>query len=160
MTSEEMYSENQKLVYKAMSVYFPTYAGDEDYLQIARMGLWKACQKYKSDKGVCFSTFAIICIRNEVFMELRRGMAKQRRPKAIPHIPFFDPDFAGAEDDYSDVEITEFALLLPERERMVLDYLLSVKAPKYSESLEISRAEYKEALENIREAYREYFADD
>lgn len=76
MTAEELYSENEPLVFHILKRYFPDKLSDEDYQQIGRMGLWKACSSYNSDISK-FSTYACHCIYNEVTMELRKTSAKR-----------------------------------------------------------------------------------
>ena len=50
---------------------------ENDIFQIAYMGLWKACKYYKENSKFKFSTFAIKCIKNEIFQYSR----KQKKQK-------------------------------------------------------------------------------
>ena len=79
MTPEELYFENEALVYHVLHKKFPMSRFDDDFQQIARLGLWKACLRYDETKGK-FSTYAVPAIENEIKMELRK---KSRKPIEI-----------------------------------------------------------------------------
>ena len=71
MTPEELYFKNEALVYHVLNKKFPMSRFDDDFQQIARLGLWKACLSYNETKGK-FSTYAVPCIANQIKMELRK----------------------------------------------------------------------------------------
>ena len=75
MTPEELYFENEALVYHVLHKKFPMSRFDDDFKQIARLGLWKACLRYDENKGK-FSTYAVPAIENEIKMELRKMSRK------------------------------------------------------------------------------------
>ena len=54
MTPEELYEENQSLVWFTLKKYFPSLKVDEDILQVCRIGLWQACAEYYPEKGAKF----------------------------------------------------------------------------------------------------------
>ena len=66
MTPEELYLVNEKLAYWILSKYYPAFQMDEDYQQVAKIGLWKACLGYKEDVQIKFSSYASRCILNEI----------------------------------------------------------------------------------------------
>lgn len=78
MSIEEKIELNEKLVYHAVNKYFPSLIQDEDIIQIGRIGLWKACERFDPDRGLAFSTFAVACIRREIGNELHARTAKCR----------------------------------------------------------------------------------
>lgn len=43
----------------------------DDILQEGYLGLWKACLSYDKHKGTAFSTYAVPCIRTQIFMAMR-----------------------------------------------------------------------------------------
>ena len=75
MTPEELYFKNEPLVYYVLNKKFPMNRLDDDFQQIARLGLWKACLRYDETKGK-FSTYAVPAIENEIKMELRKMSRK------------------------------------------------------------------------------------
>ena len=75
MTPEELYFKNEALVYHVLNKKFPMSRFDDDFQQIARLGLWKACLSYDETKGK-FSTYAVPCIANQIKMELRKMSRK------------------------------------------------------------------------------------
>ena len=68
--SLRLYEENQKLVYYAVSMYFPCWLHDEDLIQVAKISLWRACEAFDPAKGT-ISTFATKYIRTGVYSYLR-----------------------------------------------------------------------------------------
>ena len=70
MTPDELYYKNEPLVYYVLNKKFPMNRLDDDFKQIARLGLWKACLRYDETKGK-FSTYAVPAIENEIKRELR-----------------------------------------------------------------------------------------
>ena len=72
MTPEELYLQNEDLVYWALHKYYPDFVYNEDLVQEGRIGLWRACLAYNEEKEVVFSTLAVPYIRNA----LRHGYEK------------------------------------------------------------------------------------
>ena len=75
MTPEELYFENEALVYHVLHKKFPMSRFDDDFQQIARLSLWRACLRYDETKGK-FSTYAVPAIENEIKRELRKMSRK------------------------------------------------------------------------------------
>lgn len=66
MTPEELYLANERLAYWVLAKFYPAFQMDEDYQQVAKIGLWKACLGYKEDAQIKFSSYASRCILNEI----------------------------------------------------------------------------------------------
>ena len=86
MESATMYSQNEKLVYLALKMYYPNLAYNEDAEQEARCGLWKACCEYDESRGA-FSTFAMQVIRTTVATWLKN----ENRYRMLQTVSFDDP---------------------------------------------------------------------
>jgi RNA polymerase sigma factor (sigma-70 family) len=74
-----MFAKNQKLAYKVvrkMQITIPGY-DQEDLYQVAKIGLWKACQTYDPTKAK-LGTYAYTCIKRELLMA-RRAVVDKRR---------------------------------------------------------------------------------
>lgn len=54
------------------SAYFLAGADKDDVMQIGMIGLFKAVQTFKGDKGASFKTYASNCIRNTILDEIRK----------------------------------------------------------------------------------------
>lgn len=80
MTPEERFQENQKLVHFILQKKFPLVAFDEDVIQEANMGLWKACIGFDEAKGYSFSTFAgtIITMRSLNYTAQERKLYQRK----------------------------------------------------------------------------------
>ena len=72
------YEKNEPLALAFIRKYYPTLIGNEDYLQVAKMALWQACQQYDPDRKIKFSTFAYMVMRNKLLNELRRDRRSKR----------------------------------------------------------------------------------
>lgn len=73
MTPEELYLANERLAYWVLAKFYPAFQMDEDYQQVAKIGLWKACLGYKEDAQIKFSSYASRCILNEICNYFRDG---------------------------------------------------------------------------------------
>lgn len=71
MTPEERFYKNQAFAIHILKTHFPAVVGDEDMIQEAYIGLWRACTTFVEGKAR-FSTYAGVCIRNAILMEFRR----------------------------------------------------------------------------------------
>lgn len=61
------FDNNIKLVYLVLNRYYRELRGlREDLIQVGMIGLWKATSTFKPEKGICFTTYACACIRNEM----------------------------------------------------------------------------------------------
>lgn len=72
---EELYIQNENLVYFIISKYYPDYLGDEDLAQECKIGLWRAVTSYDETKST-FSTFASKCIINAILQYFRKNKNK------------------------------------------------------------------------------------
>lgn len=75
---EELFAKNENLIYYVLKKRFPMYYFDDDIRQIGAIGLWKACKRYDSHVSK-FSTYACLCIKNEILHHLRIQNAKCRQ---------------------------------------------------------------------------------
>ena len=71
MTKEQeiLVIENHNLIYYFIHKYNLSI---EDYYDICAIGLCKAANTYDDKKGIKFSTYAGVCIENEIKQELRK----------------------------------------------------------------------------------------
>lgn len=67
----DLFEKNTRFAYWCVQRYFPTLSGDEDVVQEALIGLWKACCNYDPGRGA-FPTIAYHCIKNQILMLIRR----------------------------------------------------------------------------------------
>lgn len=67
---QKLVLDNQNLVYHVIK-QLHLYHKLEDYLDVGIIGLCKAAQTFKSENNSKFSTYACICIRNNILMEIR-----------------------------------------------------------------------------------------
>lgn len=114
--------KNEPLAIAFLQKYFPSCVGDEDAMQTARMGLWKACRCYDPSKGTKLSTLAYIVMRNTLLKKFRHD----RKPKKNG-ITFISlearmdkvSELGGSEDFPSEYDFTEDMTLHLDIERML-----------------------------------------
>ena len=71
MDIQKLINENINLVYYIVHKYYPTFVDDEDIIQCGMLGLCRAANTWDETKSV-FSTYASMCILNEIKMEFRK----------------------------------------------------------------------------------------
>lgn len=110
-------AENMNLVYFTINKYYPMLQGDEDMYQIGMIGLIRAVDTFDEENGSEFSTYAAVCIRNEVCKELRKK--KQEKPSESIE-DMFRPEVLGDDDvDFFDYE--GFGNTLNDTEKKILN---------------------------------------
>lgn len=67
---ERLIIENEALVYHVLK-QMHLYSQLEDYYDVGMIGLCKAAKTFDNHKGSKFSTYACICIRNTILMDIR-----------------------------------------------------------------------------------------
>ena len=67
---QKLVLDNQKLVYHVIK-QLHLYHKLEDYFDVGIIGLCKAAQTFNPENNSKFSTYAYICIRNNILMEIR-----------------------------------------------------------------------------------------
>lgn len=72
LTRNELIENNLGLVHHIANNFKGTKLHHDDLFSIGCIGLIKAADSYRQDKGVKFATFASPCIRNEILMGLRK----------------------------------------------------------------------------------------
>ena len=55
-------------------------ADNEDVLQEAMIGLYKAVRDYRADRDAAFITFADLCIQRQIYTAIRQANTKKNRP--------------------------------------------------------------------------------
>ena len=120
MTPQELYEENQSLVWFTLKKYFPSLKIDEDIIQVRNIGLRKACTEYFPEKGAKFSTFAV----KGIFMAVCRYIRDCCKPQiaALPLDDFVSPnsrllvgETVGKEDEHPALEDMMKRLTLTQR---------------------------------------------
>lgn len=69
---EELILKNRRLVYHIAKKYLATYNDMEELASIGTIGLIKAAQTFNKSKGTLFTSYAGMCINNEILMFLKK----------------------------------------------------------------------------------------
>ena len=122
----------------------------EDYMQVGFIGLLKAIRNYDPDKSQ-FSTFATVCIRNEIFRYMRKNKKKS-----------VNSSFKKDNWYTTKEEMWEFIPdCLSEKEKMVL----KTKSENYThkeiaEKLSCPKGQIKHIVRKIIETTRRYYREE
>lgn len=168
MTPEELYLANENLVHHVLSKNYKFKMFDEDYQQIARIGLWKACLKYEPTMGA-FATFAVPCILNSIRMEMRNSQAKIRSNPDYIFMSLQQPikgldteestiaELVAGESDEGFLDFEGLWDTLTSRERSIMTGLILGKTQRQiAQDLGISRPLVSRIVERIRKKWAEY----
>lgn len=69
----ELIEHNLRLVAHIIKKYYSNCSEQEDLISIGTIGLIKAVDSFKSEKGTRLATYAARCIENEILMHFRQG---------------------------------------------------------------------------------------
>lgn len=70
---QKLIEHNLRLVAHISKKYYSTVSDGDDLISIGTIGLIKAVDSFKPDKGSKLSSYASTCIQNEILMYLRAG---------------------------------------------------------------------------------------
>lgn len=83
---EQMIENNMGLVYSVLQKQFPAYQRNEEYIQMGRIGLWRAIRTYNPDRGggkAAFSSYTRVAIFRTINW-FHRGRAAAKQYKLNP----------------------------------------------------------------------------
>lgn len=167
MTPEELYSAHERLVWYVLNRFYPTFLGDEDLAQEARIGLWKACLAYDPERGA-FSTLAVRSIRNEVRCYFRNQQRHDIPPDKLlsmevpvkyagADIPVRLKDILAGEPDIQWSDLSGLLDKLDDTNREILRLRLrGASLQEISTQVGISRQAICKRLEKIEDMARRY----
>ena len=67
----ELIEHNLRLVAHIVKKYYAAYSDQDDLISIGTVGLIKAIDSFKPDKGTRLATYAAKCVENEILMHFR-----------------------------------------------------------------------------------------
>jgi len=67
----KLIEHNLRLVSHIIRKYYASYGAQDELLSIGSLGLIKAVDSFKSDKGTRFATYGAKCVQNEILMNFR-----------------------------------------------------------------------------------------
>lgn len=69
----KLIEHNLRLVSHIIRKYYSSYGAQDELLSIGSLGLIKAVDSFKSEKGTRFATYGAKCVQNEILMFFRSG---------------------------------------------------------------------------------------
>ncbi len=170
---------NLRLISHIIRKYYASYSSPEELLSVGCLGLIKAVDSFKSEKGTRFATYGAKCVQNEILMYFRSQKKKQNEVSINDTIdvdkdgnPLTYLDIISIEENIAEeIELKSYtdrlsgmiSDLLDERQRqiIILRYGLCGYQPRTQKEvasmLKISRSYVsrieKRALEILRDAF-------
>ena len=95
---------NLRLVSHVIRKYLSSYGEEDELLSIGSIGLIKAVDSFKSDKGTRFATYGAKCIQNEILMFFR---SRKKNSQEVSINETIDIDKDGNPLTYIDIVYTE-----------------------------------------------------
>lgn len=124
---EKLFEDNYGLLVSQALSFCPRNQNElDDYIQVAAIGMMKACETYDADQSK-FSTFAIVCIRNAIKNHLR----KEKKSNRLAFYDDLDRRQAYIADSLFDVLPDS----LTEKEKFVIK--LRIEGYSYKEAAEL-----------------------
>lgn len=125
----ELVVKHLNLVYAVLHKHFPKYAYDEDLVQIGRLALVTAADRWDSSKSE-FGTFAWPVVLNAIRLEFR-SRKKERRTISLSNIAISDgesdvityEEILRGEDDVNYCDYEGYYSQLTDKERELADLL-------------------------------------
>ena len=175
----KLIEHNLRLVSHIIRKYYSSYGAQDELLSIGSLGLIKAVDSFKSEKGTRFATYGAKCVQNEILMFFRSSKKNSaeisinetidvdKDGNPLTYLDIISVDDTTCEDIELQIYINRLSELvnsvLDEREKeiIILRYGLNGYEPKtqreVAKYLKISRSYVsrieKKALEKMKEAF-------
>jgi RNA polymerase sporulation-specific sigma factor len=111
---------NLRLVAHIVKKYSSSFRDSEELLSVGTIGLIKAIDTYKIQKGTRFSSYASRCIENEILMTLRQEKKKFRE------VSMYEP--VGCDREGNEITLME---VLPSQKNEVIDDIIRNESLTY-----------------------------
>lgn len=155
--------DNLKLVHFIVRRYYPDFATDEDIIQVGSIGLIKAAKTWDEERTK-FSTYASICIKNEVGTYLRDHVFNEPVLYSLDFELSEMPEFSdsnltlgdtiedlNAELAFENIYDDAFLFTLKEKERIMVQYRrLGYFQSEIAEALGVNQSHVSRTLRSIK----------
>lgn len=157
----EIICRNDGLLHKWAWEYINIPAHDiEDLLEEGYIACWQAVKGYNIERGVCFSTFLKVTVRQH-YNRLYKEATRQKRftgsaPTSWEELEEINQEGAFT-DDYTDIEVSEFLERLEGTTKKVADMLFTgVSKGDIAKALNITPASTSYHVKRLQQAYISY----
>lgn len=138
---------------------------DEDLFATGILGLVKAVNTFDFDKGFAFSTYAAMCIKNEILITFRKKRipiafslddnANLGNGEEVPYLEMIACDRKFEEEVIANRLFSEFQKSLSSREKRIIElYINGKKQKEIAEILGFSQAYVSRAFKKLLEKYK------
>lgn len=143
---------------------------DEDLFATGILGLVKAVNTFDFDKGFAFSTYAAMCIKNEILMTIRKKRiqiafslddnANLGNGEEVPYLETIACDRKFEEEVIENELFSEFQKSLTHTEKRIISlYINGKKQKEIAEILGFSQAYVSRTFKKLLEKYKNRFID-
>ena len=138
---------------------------DEDLFATGILGLVKAVNTFDFDKGFAFSTYAAMCIKNEILMTFRKKRvsiafsiddnSNLGNGEKVPYSEIIACDRKFEEEVIENDLFSEFQKILSDTEKRIIELYLNDKTQtEIAEILGFSQAHVSRTLKKLLEKYK------
>ena len=132
----ELIEHNLRLVAHIVKKYYAAYSDQDDLISIGTVGLIKAIDSFKPDKGTRLATYAAKCVENEILMHFR---SKKKSSLEISMNEPIDIDSEGNPLTFTDIIFSNETVFddvdLKLKTEQLYSYLDKIKEPRHREIL-------------------------
>lgn len=156
----KLFEDNQRLAHFVMHKHFPRLAFDEDMIQEAIIGLWRACQSFDENKAQ-FSTYAVLCIRHSVLQALRKEK-KSVKASASLGDPIGEEGTLTLQDviedtrpliDEGSIDLKDYLEKQDETQKQIVQYRIYGRTQaEIAKKVGLSQAQISRVLRNMKSA--------
>ena len=170
---EDLITKNTKLVYFCWERYIQktlfTTQNKDDFIQEGMIGLYKASQTYKPENKTAFSSYAVMCILNQMRMYLRNDKKNPTNKTISLDAEVQSAENITIEDTIASNGSVEDKILL----KQILEYVNKTQKPRkflmftlwlegrphqeIGKLLGVSRLYVNKVIHQIRKNIKEYF---
>lgn len=136
---EQLMAQHERLVFAVLRRQWAGAAEYADLLQVGRIGLWLAILHFDAQRGICFSTYAWVAIRNHIWRAVQVA-GQVEGWQAVLRLPDgFTALLCAWEADQLRLGIQESLGYLPERRRRVIELAYGLAGEQPHSLAEIGR---------------------
>ncbi len=144
LATEELIKLNYRLIWTLIQRKCRNCGEKEDLFALGLIGLWRAIETFNLEKNYQFSTYAMACINNEIYMEIRKPKfeasvsleEKVYEDNSLKQLKDFIPDSFDMVEAYEKKEqafIIDFLVsCLPKRDQDIIKLYFGFDGESYS----------------------------
>lgn len=159
--------DNIGLVHFIIRRYYPTFASNEDVIQEGTLGLVKAANTFDESRGAKFSTYATMCIINQIRVWCRNNL-KHNNVLSYDvtivddigeEISFIDLTIGDEDIDIDTINFKRFYGTLSDDEKELVQMLIKYRIGEIAEIYGVGQSTISERKRKLSRKWRRFNRD-